>query len=92
MGELTTDAPVAVELTVVDDLATLSLGRVDRANALDADTVDALIQAVDEAEEQGCKALVVRAHGATGEELRAHLIAALGRAGAPRRVEIVDGF
>ncbi|NKY57326.1 enoyl-CoA hydratase/isomerase family protein [Nocardia flavorosea] len=64
MGELTT-VPAAVELTVVDDLATVTLERVDRANALDADTVDALTRAVDDAEAQACRALVIRSAAGT---------------------------
>lgn len=57
MGAVTT---TPVDVHVVDDLATVTLGRVERANALDAATVDALLDAVDTAEAEGCRVLVLR--------------------------------
>ncbi|KQP83569.1 enoyl-CoA hydratase/isomerase family protein [Aeromicrobium sp. Leaf291] len=58
MGALT--ATTGVDLAVTDDVATIVLARDGRANALDEPTVDALLDAVEEAEAEQCRLLVVR--------------------------------
>ncbi|KTG07581.1 enoyl-CoA hydratase/isomerase family protein [Haloferax profundi] len=46
-----------------DDVATITIDRPDRMNALNTDTLDALEEALDEAEEQGARVLVLTGAG-----------------------------
>jgi enoyl-CoA hydratase/carnithine racemase len=52
-----------VQLDVEDDVATLTVDRPERLNALDAETLDGIYEALAETEEQDARALVIRGAG-----------------------------